>query len=47
MAQGIDYIQQWRNRIESIEPELVKHMARKIFAVDVLTFAVAAEAEGL
>ena len=47
MAQGIDYIQQWRNRIESIEPELVKHMARKIFAVDVLTFAVAGEPEGL
>ena len=47
MAQGIDYIQQWRNRIESIEPELVKHMAKKIFAADVLTFAVAGEPEGL
>lgn len=47
MAQDIDYIQKWRNRIESIEPELVKHMARKIFATDILTFAVAGEPEGL
>ena len=45
MTQGIDYIQQWRNRIESIDPELVRHTAKKIFSADVLTFAVAGEPE--
>ncbi|MFN5111141.1 MAG: M16 family metallopeptidase, partial [Bradyrhizobium sp.] len=47
MTQGIDYIQQWRNRIESVEPELVRRTARKVFVTDVLTFAVAGEPNGL
>lgn len=47
MMQGIDYIQQWRNRIESIDPELVRRTARKVFSTDALTFAVAGEPNGL
>jgi len=47
MEQGIDYIQQWRNRIESIEPELVRRTAKTAFSADLLTFAIAGEAEDL
>lgn len=47
MAQGIDYIQQWRKRIESIEPDLVRRTAKKTFSTGALTFAIAGEPDGL
>lgn len=46
-AHGIDYIQQWRNRIESIEPDAVRHTAKTAFSTDALTFVIAGEPEGL
>jgi zinc protease len=42
-AHGIDYIQQWRNKLESIEPDLVRRMAKTAFSTDALTFAIAGE----
>jgi|SRR5579885_375258 zinc protease len=46
MEQGIDYIQQWRKRIESIEPELVRRTAKTAFSTDLLTFAIAGKPDG-
>lgn len=45
-ALGIDYIQQWRNRIESIDSDLVRHIAKTVFSADVLSFALAGEPRG-
>jgi predicted Zn-dependent peptidase len=45
-AHGIDYIQQWRNMIESIEPVLVRRTAKTAFSTDALTFAIAGEPDG-